>query len=189
MRYITYPFFCGLVGTIFGIFIGSIFNIQYTKKSFRETQSAIFGILGGGIGLFGGIALGIKLADEETQKLKKEKEQKEKQIAYEKSLISTECKYCNSTFKFSSIAFTKKDYCDKCTSQIRREYNYAITELENQYSDILKLQRKSAILKRLDKCKFIINNILKYEEINLSFVTVKPSELKKKLDEFYKKYS
>lgn len=68
MNYIKNAFLGAIIGAVLGLFVGTIFDYKVTKKSKWEEkqkrQQIIFSVLGG----IGGIILGVKISDEESDK-------------------------------------------------------------------------------------------------------------------------
>jgi uncharacterized membrane-anchored protein YhcB (DUF1043 family) len=177
MKLISYSVIGALIGLIFGVFIGFGFDSFYTKKSERQTKQTIQVYLFGGIGLLVGILIGSKIAMDEI-------ETKEKQIAYQKSLVEEICNYCSQKFQYSTLEFSAKAYCDTCINNIRLDYSTKCKEINKLLDGIELLKRQSAISNRLDKAKTIAESLSGYEQINLEFLSIKPSEIIKSIEDY-----
>jgi len=170
MKHFIYLILGGVIGLFFGVIFGFIFDTMYTKKSELATKQSIQVIIFGGLGTIAGASLGAKIASEEKEKRKKE-------LEYQKSLIETKCNFCNDSFKYSSLEFTNKKYCDSCITKIKRDYVSKCLEINSIVKGIEELKRHSAINKRLDRVAEIAKSLEPYENIDLDFISKKPSEI------------
>jgi uncharacterized membrane-anchored protein YhcB (DUF1043 family) len=177
VKYITNSFLGGLIGLVAGAFLGFAFDSFYTKKSQLATKQTLQVVLFGSIGAVAGAAIGFKIASEDEEK-------KRKEIAYQKSLVKFTCSYCEQDFYFSSLESTSQKYCNNCISNLRNTYIEKCKEVNSLLTGVEELKRQSAIHARLDKAQQILENIKHYDAINLEFVTIKPSDLLKTIEEY-----
>ncbi|WP_140485470.1 hypothetical protein [Flavobacterium sp. GSA192] len=177
IKYISYPIIGGVLGCILGGFFGFVFDSFYTKKNDLEQkqkyQAIIFSIMGG----VGGVLLGLKVAEEEV------KNEKEKRI-FEESLKISKCNFCNTNFEYSFLYYDEKKYCDNCISKIKKDYILKCTQINSCVNKIEELKKISAILKRLDKVDLIAMSMMDYEDVDLEFITKKPSEILKSTEDY-----
>ena len=182
MKHILYLIFGGVIGLIIGVIFGFLFDTAYTKKSELETKQKIQVVIFGGLGTIVGASLGIKIASEEKEKRKRE-------LNYQKSLIETKCNFCDENFQYSSLQFTSKKYCDSCISKIKQDYISKCLEINSIVKGIEELKRHSAIHKRLDRVAEITKSLEPYENIDLDFISKKPSEILESTIEYRLKLS
>jgi uncharacterized membrane-anchored protein YhcB (DUF1043 family) len=195
MKNFQYPIIGGFIGLIAGVFFGLVFDSFYTKKSQLETKQTIQPYIFGAIGAIVGISLGLKVAEEENKAKQKQLEEKRRiaaykeevrvnQIKYQNSLVETKCNFCDVNFKYSTLKFTDKKYCDSCISKIKNDYILKCKEINRIVLGIEQLKRHSAINARLDKVKEIAEGMAIYENVELDFISKKPSEFSKSADEY-----
>lgn len=177
MKHFQYSMIGGLIGLIVGAFFGLVFDSFYTKKSELKIKQTLQAYVFGGIGTIAGISLGLKLAAED-------KEIKQEKLKYQQSLVEAECHFCRRIFQYSTLKFKKKEYCDNCISTIKNDYILKCKEINRIVSGIDQLKRHSAINSRLDKVKQIAESMESYENIELNFITKKPSAILKSIEEY-----
>lgn len=177
MRHFAYVIIGGLVGLMIGTVFGFVFDSFYTKKSILETKQTIQAVIFGGIGVIGGAAIGFKIADEIEDEILKKKE-------YAKSLIDTSCEFCHGSFKYSTLEYKTKSYCDRCILTIKYDYIDKCKQINKIVAGIEELKMPHAIKNRLDKTENIAMSLTKYETVNLDFITKKPSQILKSISDY-----
>lgn len=195
MKHFQYSIIGGIIGLIAGALFGLVFDSFYTKKSQLETKQTLQVYIFGGVGVLAGITLGIKISDEEEvikqkqldeqkRKTAYEEQLRKKQIEYQESLIETKCSFCEEIFKYSNSQFIEKKYCDSCILKIKNDYSQKCQEINKIVSGIEQLKRHSAINARLDRVKEIAENMIQYENVELDFISKKPSAILKSVEDY-----
>src|SRR5688572_25728277 len=178
-KHFLYSIYGGILGLVIGAFFGFVFDSFYTKRSQLNTKQTLQAFIFGGIASVIGISIGLKVASEEQNK-------KQKDLEYQSSLVQANCNFCRLDFQYSTLHFASKKYCDSCVNNIKVDYISKCEQVDNVIDDIGKLKRGSAIIARLDKIKGIAESMQIYEDVDLEFISTKPSEILENINEYRK---
>ena len=176
MKKLSYCLIGAFIGLLLGMFFGLMLGSEITKKSQREAKAKIQMVIFGAVGTVIGFSFGAKLAQEDA-------EIKRKEEAYRQSLRESKCLYCNNSFQYSILDVKEKRYCDPCFNRIYYDYTTQCREINKIAEGIELLKRKHAIRNRLTKINAIAEDLLIYEDVDLHFITKKPSEIIKNCNE------